>query len=325
MIITRTPFRVSFAGGGTDLGDFYRQETGAVVSTAINKYMYVTVNKRFDNTIRVGYSKTEIVSKCEDVQHPIVREALKLTGINGGIEIVSIADIPSGTGLGSSSSFTVGLLNALHAYNGDLKSADELASEACFIEIEALGEPIGKQDQYIAAHGGIRHIHFNKDESVFVDPIILNPKDKERLQQSLILLYTGDTRSASSILNEQKAKIIQSDKYSRLIEIRDLANDIRNCMLSGFNLETFGDILHRGWMLKKELAGGISNALIDDYYNKARKAGAIGGKLLGAGGGGFLLLCCPIDKQARVRHVLGNLKEMSFSLEPEGSKIIYVI
>jgi len=181
MIITRTPFRISFAGGGTDLAAFYRREAGAVVSTAIKKYMYITVNRRFDDTIRVSYSRTEIVGSVDEVQHPIVREALKLTGIEGGIEIVSIADIPSGTGLGSSSSFTVGLLNALYAYKGELKSAAELAEQACRIEIDIVGEPIGKQDQYIASHGGLCHIQFNPDESVFVSPIICGKKYRERI------------------------------------------------------------------------------------------------------------------------------------------------
>jgi D-glycero-alpha-D-manno-heptose-7-phosphate kinase len=201
MIITRTPFRISFAGGGTDLAAFYQRESGAVVSTAITKYMYITVNRRFDNTIRVSYARTEIAGSVEEIQHPIVKAALRLTGINGGIEIVSIADIPAGTGLGSSSSFTVGLLNALYAYQGILKSAQELAEQACHIEIDVIGEPIGKQDQYIAAYGGLCHIQFNPDESVFVNPVICGKDRKENLAKNLLLLYTGESRKANTILD----------------------------------------------------------------------------------------------------------------------------
>ena len=205
MIITRTPFRISFVGGGTDFPEFYRVESGAVVSTAINKYMYVVINQRFTDAIRVSYyAKTEIVGNVDEIQHPIVREVLKLVGITKGIEIASIADVHAGAGLGSSSSFTVGLLNALYAYKGILKSAEELAREACHIEINILGEPIGKQDQYIAAYGGFRYIQFNKDETVFTEPISWSQKNKGDLIQNLLLLYTGDVREASSILREQK-------------------------------------------------------------------------------------------------------------------------
>jgi D-glycero-alpha-D-manno-heptose-7-phosphate kinase len=194
MIITRTPFRISFVGGGTDFRDFYRNEPGAVVSAAINKYMYIVVNKRFDSTIRVCYSKTEIVNRVEELQHPIIREAMKLVGLDGGIEIMSIADVPAGTGLGSSGSFTVGLLNALYAYKGSLKSAEELAQDASRIEMDILGEPIGKQDQYAAAYGGLRYIQFNPDESTFVQ-MIMCPRDfTEQLRRNLLLFYTGNTR-----------------------------------------------------------------------------------------------------------------------------------
>lgn len=324
MIISRTPFRVSLAGGGTDLKEFYSIEPGAVLSTAINKYMYVTVTPRFDNTIRASYSHTEIVASVEEIQHPIIREALKLTGIKGGIEIVSIADIPSGTGLGSSSSFTVGLLNALYAYKGELKSVDELAREACHIEIDMLNEPIGKQDQYIAAYGGLCYINFNTDESVFVNPVILQPKVKETFLNSLMLFYTGSSRPASSVLDEQKANIRQEKFFKNMIMMRGLAQDLRHCLLHTFNLGDFGELLHKGWMLKKGLASNISNPIIDEYYDKARSEGAIGGKLLGAGSGGFLLLCCPPEKQEMVRQSLNHLKYVEFTTEPEGSKIIYV-
>jgi D-glycero-alpha-D-manno-heptose-7-phosphate kinase len=325
LIITRTPFRVSFAGGGTDLREFYSLEPGAVVSTAIRKYMYITVNRSFDSTIRVSYSRTEIVSRVDDIMHPVVKAALKLVGIDGGIEIVSIADVPAGTGLGSSSSFTVGLLNALYAYTGRLKSAADLAREACRIEIDILGEPIGKQDQYAAAHGGLCHYQFNPDESVFVSPLIFNNGAKMRLETSLLLLYTGATRPAGSILAEQKANTRREDKLRNLKKMRDLAGEIRRCVLSGFSLEEFGGLLHQGWLYKKELAGGISNSTIDDLYQSALHAGALGGKLLGAGGGGFLLLVCPPEKRASIRQALGNPAELEFSFDPEGSKIIYVV
>jgi D-glycero-alpha-D-manno-heptose-7-phosphate kinase len=325
MIITRTPFRVSFVGGGTDLKDFYTVEAGAVISTAIKKYMYITVNRRFDNTIRVSYTKTEIVSRVEDIQHPIVREALMLVGIDGGIEIVSIADIPSGTGLGSSSSFTVGLLNALYAYTGVLKSADELAEQACKIEIDLLAEPIGKQDQYIAAHGGLCHIQFNPDGTVFVNPIVMKNGSKQALEQKLLLFYSGISRDAAVILREQKSRTGRGDTLQHLSRLVALTLETHRCFLNGLDINELAGLLHRGWLLKKELAGGISNLAVDKYYAKALAAGALGGKLLGAGGGGFLLLVCPPEKQPAVRLALGELQEISFFFEPEGSKIIYVV
>lgn len=321
MIITRTPFRISFVGGGTDLPDFYRVEPGAVVSTAINKYMYIVVNKRFDDTTRVSYSKTEIVKDVEEIQHPIAREALKLVGVAKGIEIVSIADIPAGTGLGSSSSFTVGLLNALHAYNGSLKSAEELAREACHIEIDILREPIGKQDQYIAAYGGLRYIQFNLDETVFTEPIMYAQESKDELNRNLLLFYTGDTREARSILGHQKA----NTKMEPLKGMRDLAFELRNYLNSNSSPDILGEFLHKGWLLKKQLASSISNNKIDEYYKKALNAGALGGKVLGAGGGGFLLLYCPGERQSKVREALSDLTLTKFSFEPEGSKITYVV
>lgn len=324
MIITRTPFRVSFGGGGTDIKDFYHIEPGAITGTTIRKHMYITVNKRFDESIRVSYSKTEIVENVERIRHPLVREALKLVGITSGIEIVSIADIPSGTGLGSSSSFTVGLLNALHAYKGTLKSAEELASEACQIEIEILGEPIGKQDQYMAAYGGIHHIQFNPDDSVFVHPVMCSQAIKEELSNNLLLFYTGVSRDAGLILEEQKAEGSKKDKVAILREMRNLAVEIKECLIQE-EIDEFGKLLHRGWMLKKRLASSITNEKIDAYYRRALSAGALGGKILGAGGGGFLLLYCPKEKQPKVREALNDLTLTEFSLEPEGSKIIYVI
>lgn len=325
MIITRTPFRISFVGGGTDLPEFYHLEPGAVVSTAINKYMYVMVNQRFTDAIRVSYySKTEIVDSVDEIRHPLVREALKLVGITKGIEIASIADVHAGAGLGSSGSFTVGLLNALYAYKGVLKSAEDLAREACHIEIDILGEPIGKQDQYIAAYGGLRYIQFNPDDTVFTEPIIWSSENKEELMRNLLLLYTGDVREASSILREQKEKTRQGDKMASLQKLRDMALELKERLDNNAPLDIFGAILHQGWMLKKQLASNISSEKIDEYYEKALSAGALGGKVVGAGGGGFLLLYCPEERQTQVREALG-LQELEFSFEPEGSKIIYVI
>ncbi len=326
MIITRTPFRISFVGGGSDLREFYRNEPGAVVSTAINRYMYIIVNKRFTDAIRVSYyAKTEIVDSVDEIRHPLVREALKLVGIKSGIEIASVADVHAGAGLGSSGSFTVGLLNALYAYKGALKSAEELAREACHIEIDILGEPVGKQDQYIAAYGGFRYFQFNSDDTVTTEPIIWSSEYRNELAQNLVLLYTGDVRQASSVLQEQKEKTPQPDRMASLKQMRDIAVHLKEKLNSNASADIFGEVLHRGWQLKRELASGISNDKIDRCYEKALSAGALGGKVLGAGGGGFLLLYCPKPKQAQVREALSDLPALEFSFEPEGSKIIYVI
>lgn len=320
MIISKTPFRVSFAGGLSDIKDYYKHDYGAVTSTAIDKYVYITVNKKFDNKIRVSYSKTEIVDNVEDIIHPLVKESLKITKLNGGIEITSIADIPSGTGLGSSSSFTVGLLNALYAFKGEYKGAEELAKEACQIEINILKEPIGKQDQYASAYGGLNHIRFNNDETVFVNPIICKKQTKDQLNQNLLMFYIGGKRKASEILTESKKNMEYHRKY--VDEIRKLSEDIATSLRED-NLENFGELLHKGWTYKKK-TGKVSNQKIDEIYNKAIKAGAIGGKILGAGGQGFLLLYCEPKNQEKLKKELSDLKELHFNLEPQGSKIIYV-
>jgi D-glycero-alpha-D-manno-heptose-7-phosphate kinase len=320
MIISRTPFRVSFAGGLSDIKDYYKHNYGAVTSTTIDKYMYITINKKFDEKIRVSYSQTEIVDKVEDIKHPLVRESLKMTQLKGGIEITSIADVPSGTGLGSSSSFTVGLLNALYAFKGEYKGAKELAKEACQIEIDILKEPIGKQDQYASAYGGLNNIRFNKDESVFVNPIICKKQTKEKLNQNLLMFYIGGKRKASEILSESKKNMEYHRKY--VDEIRRLSEDIATSLQKN-NLENFGELLHKGWTFKKK-TGKVSNKKIDEIYNRAIKAGAIGGKLLGAGSKGFLLIYCESKNQEKLRKKLYDLKELNFNLEPQGSKIIYV-
>lgn len=321
MIFSRTPFRISFAGGGTDLPAFYKKGSGAVVSTGIDKYMYVTVNKYFDDSIILKYSRTELVKHVNDVRHPILRECLKLTGLTRGIEITSMADIVGGTGLGSSSSFTVGVLHALHAYKGEYVSAEQLAREACQVEIGRLKEPIGKQDQYIAAYGGLRHIEFMPDETVRVDPLILPNESSRRLQERLLLLYTGVTRKAGPLLKRFGAKF--TVKKDVLGGMRQLAEDARKRLQAG-DVDALGEILHEGWLLKKSVAGGISNPTIDRAYDHARRAGAAGGKILGAGGGGFLLLFCEPRKRAAVKAAVKGWREIPFRFEPEGSKIIYV-
>jgi D-glycero-alpha-D-manno-heptose-7-phosphate kinase len=322
VIISRTPFRVSFAGGGTDLRAFYQHEPGAVISTTIDKYMYLTVNERFDHTVRVSYSKTEIVETADEVEHPLVREALRKTGIANGIEVTSISDIPAGTGFGSSSSFTVGLLNALYAYTGTYAPPERLAQEACEIEIDIVGEPIGKQDQYIASYGGLQHIRFKPDESVFVDPVVCTAEFKRTLSDRLLLFYTGITRPASEILTEQKKET--GNKIEFLRKMAHLAGEIRRVFQEGRDLDEFGELLHDGWMLKRELASGITNELIDAAYERARQAGAVGGKILGAGGGGFLLVYAREDEHPAIRKALADLREVPFDLEPQGTKIVHV-
>jgi D-glycero-alpha-D-manno-heptose-7-phosphate kinase len=325
MIISRTPLRLSFAGGGSDLLVFYGQEPGMVVSTSINKYIYITVNRKFDRQIRASYSVTEIVDTVSQLRHELIREALRLVGLEGGIEITSISDIPSqGTGLGSSSTYTVGLLNALYAYTGQHVSAERLAREACHVEIEVCGKPIGKQDQYIAAYGGLQAIQFNLDESVFVDPVICSPETLRKLHGNLLLFYTGLTRSADTILAEQTHNTAtQSDKRVALRTMVKLATELREALVMN-DLGAFGEILHRGWEEKRKLASDISNSRIDEWYERARRRGALGGKITGAGGGGFLVLYAPRERHAGIMGALPELRPMTFRFEPQGSKIIYV-
>ncbi|HKI69502.1 MAG TPA: GHMP kinase, partial [Verrucomicrobiae bacterium] len=288
MIISKTPLRMSFVGGGSDLPVFYRKFGGAVVSTAVNKFVYVTVNQKFDEKIRVSYSRTEEAKSVQKVKHPLVREGMRLLGIDGGVEITSIADIPAkGTGLGSSSSFTVGLLNALHAFANRFASAEQLARESCVIEIERCGEPIGKQDQYAAAFGGFNFIEFNPDDSVSVEPIICKRETMQQLQANTLAFYTGITRSASALLKtQQQAVANQKAKQKTMLKMVELARVLK-AELQKNNLAAFGEIIHENWLLKRSLAREVSNRAIDDWYATARKAGAVGGKLLGAGSGGF--------------------------------------
>lgn len=324
MIITRTPFRVSFCGGGSDLPSFYRRHEGCVLSMTINKYMYVSIHPTFnrDETV-VKYSKTEIVRNIREIQHPIARQLLLDYGIDG-VEIVSTADVPAGTGLSTSSAFTVGLIHALNAFRGKLCSQERIAREACELEIEKLGEPIGKQDQYGTAVGGLKFIRFHSDDSVEVEPLVVSRQVLQELEESLLLFYTGLTHSAGEILQEQTRNVAGEDKkFNNLVRMTELAYELRKAVVAG-RLEDFGRILNENWLLKRELASQISNDKIGKYYDLAMESGALGGKLLGAGGGGFLLFYCPKEKQKRLRSALSDLWELPFSMENSGTKIIYV-
>jgi len=325
MIISRTPLRMSFVGGGSDLPSFYRKFGGAVVSTAINKFVYITLNEKFDHRIRVSYSRTEEADTVAEIQHPLVRESMKLLEVQGGIEITSIADIPSkGSGLGSSSAFTVGLLHALHAYSGRYASAEQLAKEACAIEIERCGEPIGKQDQYAAAFGGFNFIEFNADDSVSVEPILCKRETLLKLQENIIVFYTGISRSASAILKNQQDTIEQNESKQKMLQrMTQLARALKT-ELQRNDLSNFGQILREGWEIKSELTVEISNDQIDAWHAAGLQAGAEGGKLLGAGSGGFLMFYAPQKKHDAIAAVLKNLRRIPIQFEAQGSRIIFV-
>lgn len=325
MIISSTPLRISFAGGGSDMPSFYKEEGGAVISTAINKYVYVTVNNRFEKGFRLGYSKTEIVDTVDQIQHKVHRAVLRKLAIGGGLEITSIADIPShGTGLGSSSSFTVGLLNALHAYKKEFRSAEDLAQEACEVEMIHCQDPVGKQDQYIAAYGGFKFIQFNSDESVFVDPVICQSETLEQLQNNLLVFHTGFSRNSGDILKAQSEIVLKdAGKKGLLRKMVQLAFTMKE-ELQKNNLDSFGEILHENWLLKREIVGGISNPQIDDWHARAQKSGALGGKLLGAGGGGFLMFYAPQERHPQIKQALPELRPIDIQFEKQGSKIIFI-
>lgn len=322
MIISRTPLRLSFAGGGSDFAGFYHEEEGAVLSTALNKYMYITVNKRFDHSIRLSYSKTEICEKVKEIQHPIFKYVLSQYLPEGGVEIISMADIPSGTGLGSSSSFTVGLLHALKSYLGRFQRAEDLAEEACDIEINKLEEPIGKQDQFIAAYGGLQFIRFKPNGETFIDPIVCSEDTRKRLEASCQLFFTGQTRSAKEVLSEQKQNT--SSKRMELRKMVGIAKSLKAVLEANGSLETFGRLLDEAWQLKKSLASNISNPEIDGWYERALKAGAWGGKILGAGRGGFLMVFCDPSKRDKLGKELRELRPFDVQFETQGSKIIFV-
>ena len=322
MIITKTPFRVSFCGGGSDMANFYEKYGGCVVSTSINKYCYISIHPYFnENQTLLKYSENELVDSPDQIRHRIFRQVLTDMGIHG-VEISSTADIPGGTGLGSSSTFTVGLLNSLNCYKGKFVSKDKLAKLACEVEIEKLGNPIGKQDQYGAALGGLNFIKFNQDGSVSHEPILMEGKTYKELQKNLLMFYTGTTRSANTILAEQTRNITSEDKARNLLKMCELAKDMK-IALENNDISSFGKILDEGWQLKKELASGIANPAIDEAYEIAMKNGALGGKLLGAGGGGFLLFYCEEEKQDQLKKAIG-LRELDFSFERDGTSVIYI-
>ncbi len=325
MIISRTPLRISFIGGGSDIPAYFKQSPGAVVSTAINKYIYITVNKKFDKRIRASYSKTENVDHANQIQHPLIRECLRKVGIDRGIEVTSMSDIPGeGTGLGSSSSYTVGLLNALYAYVGKYASAEKLAREACEVEIEILKDPIGKQDQYIGAYGGLQFIQFFSDGDVDVSPIICSPETKHKLEENCLLVYTGITRSSGRILAKQSKNMRKDvDKRVIMIQMVSLAHEMQR-LLNSNSIVEFGQLLHESWLLKRKMTHGITSEQIDRWYEKARQNGVEGGKILGAGGGGFLLLYAKQGYHGKILNSLKGLEPHDFKFEPQGSKIIFV-
>jgi len=321
MIITQTPLRIGLLGGGTDLPNYYREYGGRVLNCALDKYVYVIVKQRFDDDIYVNYSKKEIVSRVEDLEHELVRETMQMTGVGSGVEITTLADIPSagGSGLGSSSAVTVGLLHALFAYQGRQVSGEELAERACTIEIERCGKPIGKQDQYIAALGGIRDIRFGPGEEVVAEELALSTAERRALQQQIMLFYTGVTRSADRILAEQTANI--ETTRPQLDLLRDLAGFAVERLRSG-DVDAIGPAMRESWEAKRKLASGVSNDQIDLAVTRALNAGASGAKLTGAGGGGFLLVVCPIERQRVVRESLRDMQEMPVKVDRLGSRVV---
>ena len=325
MIISRAPFRVSFCGGGSDIPSFYEKYGGCVISTTIKKYCYLAINPAFNKeSITLKYSKTEIVDDVEKIEHRIFKQVLKDFG-NKGLEITSMADIPSGTGLGSSSSFTVALLKLMYTWNEQAASTYKVAKRACEIEINELGNPIGKQDQFAAAFGGLRYYEFCPDGFVKVEPIIMKKESFAKLEKNLMMFYTGEVRDANNILaKETKNLATDEDKIEATKKLCEMTKRLK-AELENNNVDALGPILKEGWELKKSLASGISNPLIDEAYEKAMKAGASGGKLLGAGGGGFLLFYVDSDeKKEAVRKALSNLKEMPFELDQAGCSIIFM-
>ena len=320
MIISQTPLRIGLLGGGTDLPGYYREHGGRVLNCALDKYVYVIVKQRFDDDIYVNYSKKEIVSRVDDLEHELVREAMHMAGVVKGVEITTLADIPSGgSGLGSSSAVTVGLLQALYAYQGRQVSAEELAERACTIEIERCRKPIGKQDQYIAALGGIRDIRFGPGDEVVAQELGISAAERRALQQQIMLFYTGITRSADSILVEQRANI--ESTRPQLDLLRDLAGLAADRLRSG-DVDALGPAMRESWEAKRKLASGVSNDQIDVAVMRALEAGATGAKLTGAGGGGFLLVICPAEHQRAVRESLHGMRELPVNLDRLGSRIV---
>jgi D-glycero-alpha-D-manno-heptose-7-phosphate kinase len=324
MIVTRAPLRVSFLGGGSDLPSFYRQFGGCVISMAIDQSVYVTVNRKFDDRIRVSYSKTEEVDHPDELEHPLVRECLKYMNISKGVEITSVADVHSkGTGLGSSSTFTAALLCGLHRFLGKTISPQELAEATCKIEIQRCGDPIGKQDQYAAAFGGMNWIEFFPDETVRVQKLSLSLESIESFQKHLLFFYTGITRNASQVLRSHSKSFGEDrEKIEAVQQMKALALKFRDD-LEGGRFHQLGSLLHQGWKLKSGLHSDISNHEIDTWYDLALKAGASGGKLLGAGAGGFLMFYAPPERHDEIEEALRFLRRVHFRMAPDGARVVY--
>ncbi|MEX2030605.1 MAG: GHMP kinase [Anaerolineales bacterium] len=321
MIIVQTPLRVSLFGGGTDFRSYFLQEGGCVLSYAIDKSIFVTIKKRFDDKLRIGYTRTEMVDRVDEVQHELIREALRKTGIQRGVEITTMGDIPSaGSGLGSSSTVTVGALHAMYAYLGESVTAECLAREACEIEIDTLHKPMGVQDEYIAAFGGLRFMEFNTSGEIHCERVLVDESQIRRLNESLMLFYTGFARKSETILAEQESNI--QDRLTVLRRLKAMARTARAELLAG-NVDAVGSLLHEAWEAKKLLASGVTNGRINAIYEAARSAGALGGKISGAGGGGFLLVYAPLERREAVREALRDLRELPYKLEADGSKTIF--
>lgn len=324
MIITRTPFRISFAGGGTDLRAFYAEEPGRVISTAINKYIYVVVKRQLgivEHKYRINWSKVEFANTIDEIEHPIVREALRMFNIDFAIEISTYTDVPGQTGLGSSSAFAVGLVHALHALKGNMVTKHVLASDAAHIEVNLLGRAMGKQDHYASAYGNLNVFTFTADEVVKVDPVLYRPEAKQAIEGNLMLFYLQLKRNASEILTVQQEKT--QDKRKSLRDMQKMVDPLCEVFSKGKNLAQFGEVLHQGWELKRSLTPMVSSPEIDTYYEKALEAGAIGGKLLGAGGGGFLLFYVEPHKQELVKQAMSDLYHMPIAFDSSGSRITY--
>ncbi|HTP30803.1 MAG TPA: hypothetical protein VMJ75_01440 [Candidatus Acidoferrales bacterium] len=324
MIITRSPMRISLGGGGTDLPSYYREYSGFVISAAIDKYVYITLHDTFEQEFIIKYSKSEHVQSVAEIRHPIIREALTLVPVAAPhLEVISMSDIPAGTGLGSSGSFTTALLRALHTMNRNFVAPQELAEQACHIEIDLLGEPIGKQDQYIASFGGIASFHFRPDDSVEVVPLKLDPETLHNLEDNLMLFFTGFTRSASDILRDQDTRSRQSDKemLENLHFVKEIGFETQRAFAAG-NLRCFAELMHQHWERKKRRTAGMTNSCIDAYYDLARKNGALGGKLIGAGGGGFLMLYT--EDKTRLRRAMYEvgLREVGVRFDFQGTTVV---
>ena len=325
MIVTRTPTRIPLGGGGTDIRSYASRYGGFLISAAINRYVYITVNRRFEDSVRVSYSKTEIADRVDDIEHPIVREALRLLGLEGGVEIVSIADIPANTGLGSSGAFTVGLLNALHTFKRENVPAEILAEEASTILMDVLSEPIGVHDQYLAALGGMTSLTIDQDGTVLASRLATSDGIVEELEASLLLFYTGVKRSASEVLGDESRAISQGQDgvTAALHTVKEIGWQVREALETG-NLRRFGELLDHHWQSKKRLSAKVSSDRIDRLYELARRNGALGGKIMGAGGGGFFMFYCENHDKACLREAMAaeGLREMRFAIDFEGSKVL---